>query len=182
MKFALTRVLKLSLVCLLLLNVAGCGYALTGKGSAMPSYLRTVGIPLFTNATPVYEIEQRLTERVRLEMISRGKYQVNPDVAGMDAALVGEITGVSIQPTAFNSEQLATRYAFTIVVKVTFTDAKTKKVLYENPALTFREEYEVSTGNTSSDPNAFLGQNATAMERISNDFARTVVASILEAF
>lgn len=175
-------VLKLTAVCVLLLNLAACGYALTGKGSAMPSYIRTVGIPLFANVTPVYEIEQRLTERVRLEMITRGKYQVNPDAIGMDATLVGEITGVSIQATAFNSEQLASRYAFTMVVKVTFTDNKTKKVLYENPALTFREEYEVSTGNVSTDPNAFLGQNTTALERISNDFARTVVASILEAF
>lgn len=175
-------VLKLAVVCVLLLNLAGCGYALTGKGSAMPAYIRTVGIPLFANVTPIYEIDQRLTERVRLEMISRGKYQVNPDATGMDATLLGEITGVQIQATAFNSEQLASRYAFTIVVKVTFTDNKTKKVLYENPALTFREEYEVSTGNVANDPNAFLGQNATAMERISNDFARTVVASILEAF
>jgi hypothetical protein len=175
-------VLKLALVCVLLVNLTGCGYALTGRGSAMPAYIRTVGIPLFSNVTPVYDIEQKVTERVRLEMISRGKYQVNPDATGMDATLIGEITSISLTPTSFNSEQLASRYAFSMVIKVTFTDNKTQKVLYENPALSFREEYEVSTGSVASDPSSFLGQDTQAVERIANDFARTVVASILEAF
>jgi predicted transcriptional regulator of viral defense system len=173
---------KLAVVCALLVNLAGCGYALTGRGSAMPSYIRTVGVPVFLNATPVYDLEQKLTERVRLEMVSRGKYKVQPDEAGTDAVLTGEVVSVAIQPTAFNSEQLASRYAFNLVVKVTFVDTKTKKTLYENPSLTFREEYEVSSGTVANDPASFLGQNTQALDRIANDFARTVVASILEAF
>jgi hypothetical protein len=92
-----------------------------------------------------------------------------------------------ITPTSFNSNQQATRYAFSMVVKVEFRDAATNRIIYENPALNFREEYEVAgnvaAGTTSSpDVNAFLGQNTEAKERMANDFARTVVTSILEAF
>lgn len=174
--------LKLAVVCALLMSLAACGYALTGRGSALPSYVRIVGVPPFQNATPVYDLDQKLTERVRLEMVSRGKFKVQPDETGTDAVLTGEVVSVAFQPTAFNSENLGSRYAFTLVIKVTFVDTKTRKVLYENPSLTFREEYEVSTGTVANDPASFLGQNSQAMERLVNDFARTVVASILEAF
>lgn len=174
--------LKHTVVLVTLVILSGCGYALTGRGSNLPSNIRTVGVPLFTNTTPIYELEQKLTERVRLEMVSRGKYKVQPDETGTDAVLTGEVVSVAIQPTAFNSEQLATRYAFNLVVKVSFVDTRTKKTLYENQALTFREEYEVSSGLVASDASAFLGQNTQALDRIANDFGRTVVASILEAF
>jgi hypothetical protein len=57
----------------------------------------------------------------------------------------------------------------------------TGKMLFENPAQTFREEYEVTTGQAAGDA-SFLGQNQNALERLSNDFAKTVVSAILEAF
>jgi hypothetical protein len=104
-----------------------------------------------------------------------------PDEAGTDAVLKGEISAISVRPTAFNQEQLASRYEITVVVKVEFKDVKTGKVIYENPALSFREEYEVTTGQVASDP-SFLGQNQNALDRLANDFAKTVVSSILEAF
>lgn len=167
--------------------MSSCGYSLAGRGSSLPSTIRSVGIPLFENATPVFELEQMLTERVRLEFIGRGKYRVMPDAPGADAVLLGAITSVVITPTSFNSNQQATRYAFSMVVKVEFRDAATNRIIYENPALNFREEYEVAgnvAGLTGSSPdaNAFLGQNSEAKERMANDFARTVVTSILEAF
>jgi hypothetical protein len=167
--------------------MSSCGYSLAGRGSSLPSTIRSVGIPLFENATPVFELEQLMTEKVRLEFIGRGKYKVLPDAPGADAVLLGGITSVTITPTSFNSDQQATRYAFSMVVKVEFRDAATNRILYENPALTFREEYEVA-GNVAGlsikapDANAFLGSNSEAKDRMANDFARSVVSSILEAF
>jgi hypothetical protein len=166
----------------LLAPLAGCGYSLAGRGSSLPAYIQTIGIPLFGNATSVFDVEQALTQRVRLEFIGRGRYRVVPDESGTDAVLKGEITSISIRPTAFDGQQQASRYEITVVVKVEFKDVKSDKVLYENPAQTFKEEYEVSTGQTASDAAAFLGQNSNAVERIANDFAKTVVSSILEAF
>ena len=57
---------------------------------------------------------------------------------------------------------------------------KENKVLWSNPALQFREEYEVS--GTVSDPNAFFGQDVNALDRLAGEFARTLVSAILEAF
>ena len=176
------RFLALVLAPLALVPLAGCGYALAGRGSALPSNIKTIGVPLFTNATTVFDVEQTLTQRVRLEFIGRGRYKVVPEDTGADAVLKGDITGISIRPTAFDSNQQASRYEITVIVKVEFRDITTDKVLYENPAQTFKEEYEVTTGQSASDPQTFLGQNSNALERLATDFAKTVVTSVLEAF
>jgi lipopolysaccharide assembly LptE-like protein len=167
---------------LIVLSLSGCGYTLAGKGSSLPANVRSIGIPLFTNSTPIFDLEQILTQRVRLEFIGRGKYQVLPSATGTDAVLTGEITSVSLQPTAFNAQQQASRYAINVVIKVTLKDVKQDKTLYENPGLTFRDEYEVTTAVNSGDVSAFLGQNKDALDRLSTDFARSVVSTILEAF
>lgn len=167
-------------VVLTLLALPACGYSLAGRGSSLPSGIRTIGIPLFTNATSVFDVEQSLTQRVRLEFISRGKYRVVSDEAGTDAVLHGEISAISVRPTAFTQEQQASRYEITVVVKVELKDAN-GKMLFENPAQTFREEYEVSNVQSAQDA-SFLGQNQNALDRLANDFAKTVVSSIMEAF
>jgi len=187
MKHEITRasVVKMLLAVLLSASVglsSGCGYALAGRGSSLPPTVRSIGIPLFINSTPIFDLEQILTQRVRLEFIGRGKYQVVPDATGTDAALTGEITSVSLQPTAFNAQQQASRYAITVVVKVTLKDLKADKTLYENPGLTFRDEYEVTNSATSADVGQFLGQNKDALDRLSTDFARSIVSTVLEAF
>jgi hypothetical protein len=173
--------IKLVLLFAAIVSLSGCGYTLAGRGSSLPSYVRTIGIPLFINSTPVFDLEQTLTQRVRLEFIGRGKYQVTPDATGTDVVLNGEITSVALQPTAFNEQQQASRYAVTVVVKVELKDLKQNKTLYENAGLTFRDEYEVTNAATA-DVGAFLGQNRDALDRLSTDFARSVVSTILEAF
>jgi outer membrane lipopolysaccharide assembly protein LptE/RlpB len=176
------RAFALATVLLLLGTLTSCGYTLAGRGSSLPANIRVIGIPLFKNSTPIFDLEQMLTQRVRLEFIGRGKYQVVPDAAGTDAVLDGQITSVSLQPTAFNQQQQASRYAITVVIKVTLKDVKQDKVLYENPGLSFRDEYEVTTGGNSGDVGTFLGQNKDAVDRLATDFARSVVSTILEAF
>ena len=161
----------------------GCGYALAGRGSFLPAYIRTVGIPQLENRSTFFQLEQILTEKIRIEFIGRGKYTVTPDTTGADAVLTGEIVGVSVQPVALNEQQLASRYLFTLSMRVQFTDARTNEVLWSNDALTFREEYDLSTrGNTAIEGSAFLDQERSSVDRIASDVARTVVTAIVEAF
>jgi hypothetical protein len=176
------RVFTFATLLVLLASLSGCGYSLAGRGSSLPSYVRSIGVPLFINSTPIFDLEQVLTQRVRLEFIGRGKYQVTPDDTGTDVVLTGEITSVTLQPTAFNEQQQAARYAISVVIKVTMKDLKQNKTLYENPGLTFRDEYEVTSGATNASAADFLGQNRDALDRLSTDFARSVVSTILEAF
>ena len=161
---------------------AGCGYSLSGRGAFLPAHIKIIGVPMFVNSTPVFEVEQKITAKVQAELIGRGRYEIRPDRQAVDAVLLGEIQGIAIAPAAFNDQQQATRYAVTLVAKIEFRDLKSDKVLWANPQMVFSEQYDVTTTQTATDPNAFLGQNVNAMERLASEFARTVVSAILESF
>lgn len=172
-----------SIPALAAVGASACGYALAGRGSFLPDYIKTLGIPMFGNTTPYQTIEQVFTQKVREEFQSRGSYTVVPADTGVDGIVRGEIQSISTQPVSLTDAQLASRYRFTVVVKVAFEDVKAQKTLWENPSLSFSDEYELATpGGTGLDPSAFIGQDRAAYERIATDFARSVVSAILEAF
>jgi len=163
---------------------SGCGYALSGRGSFLPDYIQVVGVPAFINKTSVFEIDRVLTDRVRTEFGGRGKYRVQPDTNNVDAILIGTITSVRTTNTSYTANSQAARVQLIVTASFEFRDVRDNKVLWANPSMTYREEYEPSSGSatTGADATAFFGQNANAMERMAQNFARSVVTSILEAF
>jgi hypothetical protein len=172
-------------VCVVLAGLAlpGCGYSLAGRGSFLPDYIRVVGIPALVNNSTFFQVEQILTEKIRTEFIGRGRYNVVPGIEGADAVVTGAVTSIAVQPVGFTEQQLASRYVFTLTMRVEFTDARTTKVLWSNQALTFREEYELATrSNIALEGATFLSQERNSFDRIADDVARTVVTAIVEAF
>jgi len=180
--------LRASLMIVATLSATGCGYSLTGRGSFLPDYIKTIGIPTFANRTTIFNLETEMTQKVRSEFIGRGHYQILPDAGSVDALLTGEISSVTIQPVSFTTQQLASRYTITMTARVDLRDVRENKVLWENPSLVFRQEYEaqgsqtVQGGQATVDPTAFFGQDANALDRMTTEFARTIVSAILEAF
>ena len=160
---------------------SGCGYALAGRGSFLPAYINVIGIPQFANVTP-YEIEQAFTAKVRSEFIGRGKYKVLPQDTGVDAVLRATINNITLTPSGFNDAQVATRYVIAISVGIQFVQASDNEVLWQNPSLVFREEYQQASGGGVMDAATFFASSSNAVERMATDFARTVVSAILEAF
>lgn len=173
---------SLGVLGVLCVGAAGCGYALAGRGSFLPAYIKTIGVPTFANKTTVFNLETTLTQKVRSEFIGRGKYTVLPEASGVDALLTGEISSISIQPASFTANQLAARYVITMSARIELRDMKANAVLWENPSLFFRQEYDATTGTNALDVNAFFGQDANALERLNTEFARAIVSAILEAF
>ena len=167
----------------LALSSAGCGYALAGSGSFLPDYIQVIGVPQLENNTTFFQVEQVLTEKIRTEFIGRGNYTIVPDQTGADGVVTGALTNLAVQPVGFTDQQLASRYLFTITMRVAFTDARTGMVLWSNDSLAFSSEYELNTrGNTALDGAAFLDQERTSFDRIATDIARSVVTAIVEAF
>lgn len=176
--------MRAAIILTLAMVSSSCGYALAGRGSFLPDYIRVVGIPPIENRSTYQQVELVLTDKIRTEFIGRGKYRIVPEASGSDAVLTGEITGISAQPVSFNESQLASRYLFIMTMKVQLTDARTNMVLWSNDAMTFREESELTTRSSSGiiDAGAFLDQERSSFDRIAGDVARTVVTAILEAF
>jgi outer membrane lipopolysaccharide assembly protein LptE/RlpB len=174
--------MKRLLILVLLLPLCGCGYSLAGRGSFLPASIRVIGVPLFTNNSTVYELERRITDKVRAELAGRGKYRVEATTTGADAILAGTISSVTIATAAVNSSGQATRYLLTLTASVELRDVAADKVIWANPSLQFREEYDVTSTTLATDAAAFLGNDVNALERLATEFARSAIAAMLEAF
>lgn len=166
------------LVVLFSVGAVGCGYHAAGHVVTIPDNVRTIAIPAFVNQTQTYKIEQMLTAAVVREMVLRTHYHVVNDTAGdPDAILRGTVLSTYTTPLTYDSQ---TGHAASVLVvismKVSLTD-RLGKVLYQNPSYLFREQYEVS-----SDPSTFFEEDTPAYQRLSRDFAQTLVSNLLEGF
>ncbi len=174
---------RLGTLVVIVAMTTSCGYTLSGRGSFIPDHIKTIGIPMFVNNTAAFEVEQLLTQQVRTAFIGRGRYRVLPGATGVDAVLNGTISTITVVPASFTGDQQASRYIFTLTASIEFLDVASDEALWNNPQLVFSDEYEVASGaGAVADVSAFFGQRSNAVERIAQDFAQTVVSSILEAF
>ena len=55
---------RLVLILAAALGSAGCGYALAGRGSFLPTDIRVVGIPPLVNRTTYFDVETILTHKI----------------------------------------------------------------------------------------------------------------------
>lgn len=168
----------IALITLICFFGAGCGYHTAGHAVTLPDNVRTIAIPAFVNQTQTFKIEQMLTAAVVRELVTRTHYrvidQVNDDA---DAALHGTVLSTYTTPLTYDSRTgRAASVMVVISMKVSLLD-KQGKVLYQNPSYLFREQYEVSR-----DLNSFFEEDSPALQRLSRDFAQTLVSNILEGF
>jgi hypothetical protein len=160
--------------------LSSCGYSLDGRGVHLPEYIKVVGVPPFVNKSAVPDLDRVLAEKVRVELSGR-KYRVEPGNTG-DALLHVTITGVFQNAVSFDANHQASRIRVTVAVSAEFIDTHTNKALWSNPSMNYFEEYDVTTGTSVSDPTAFFGQNQTALDRLAENFARTIVVAMLQTF
>lgn len=161
---------------------AGCGYALAGRGNALPASIHVIGVPDFQNLSAVPNFDRALTDAVRLEFVSKGSYTIRPQATGVDAVMTGTITSVVTQPVAFTSDNQVLRNAVIVTANVEFREVATDRVIWANPSFQARDEFVVTTGESATDPTALFAQDTTALDRLAQTFARSIVTSIFEAF
>ncbi len=159
-----------------LVGPAGCGYHTLGAATHLPPDTRTLAVPVFATRTEAYHTEAVMTNAVIREFAARTRMRVSPDSgANTDAVLHGTILTQTVAPLTYNtSTQQSSSYLITLVVSVTLT-GRDGKVLYENKNYTFRQQYQ-STSNLAT----FFDESPAAEERLSRDFARALVADVLE--
>ena len=160
---------------------AGCGYALAGRGNALPASIRSIGIPDFQNRSSLPDFDRALTDAVREEFVGKGRYTILPQAQGVDGVVIGTITSVTTPPAAFTADSQVSRYQIVVTASVEFREVATDRVIWSNPNFQIRDEYEVSTSTVAS-AEAILTQDGPAKQRIARAFARSVVSSIFEAF
>ena len=169
-----------ALCCLALccLPLSGCGYHAVGSATHIPASVRTVAVPVFATHAQAYRTEMALTQAVVREMNTRTKYRVlTSDTSGADAVLSGTILTQTSVPLTYDSTSGETSsYLVTITVKVVLT-ARDGRVLYQNDALSYREQYQ-----STQDLTGFIREDPAAVNRLARDFAQALVSDMLESF
>jgi outer membrane lipopolysaccharide assembly protein LptE/RlpB len=161
-----------------LLAAAGCGYHTLGSATHLPDQVRVLAVPLFATKTESYHTEVAMTQAVVREFAVRTRLRVSADESGHpDAVLHGAILKETVAPLTYNATtQQSSSYLITLVISVTLTGAD-GTVLYQNPNYVYRQQFQ-STSNLA----VFFEENPAAVERLSREFARQLVADVLESF
>ena len=165
-----------ALAALTSLGLSGCGYHTLGAATHLPPGVNTLAVPVFATRTESNGTETALTEAVVREFIARTRFRVTTNSGSdADAVLHGTILKQSVMPLTYNAAtQQSSSFVITIVASVTLT-AHDGHVLYENKNYIYREQYQSST-----DLPTFIQEDPAAIQRLSREFARQLVADILE--
>lgn len=162
-----------------MLGTSGCGYHTSGNAVRLPTNIHTIYVPMFTNITQTFRIEQTLTAAVVQELHSRTNFRVvttNND-GNADATLQGIVRGTSNDPLTYDSVTgRISSSVVTLSVKVSLV-SKSGKTLWDNPNYTYREQYQVSR-----DVSSFFDESNPAFLRVAKEFAKSLVNNIVEAY
>lgn len=172
------RPFTLALLASSLLGLTGCGYHSLGAATHLPPDVRTLSVPVFATRTDANRSEVVLTQAVIREFETRTRMRVTPDAdPDADAVLHGTILKEYVAPLTYNSTtEQSSSYLITMVVSVTLT-GRDGKILYQNKNYVFRQQYQ-STANLAT----FFQEDPAAVERLAREFARQLVADVLEGF
>ncbi|HUS06991.1 MAG TPA: LPS assembly lipoprotein LptE [Bryobacteraceae bacterium] len=155
-----------------------CGYHVSGHADALPKTIKTIAIPAFGNLSTRYKLTDSLPAAIAREFITRTRYRVVADPSQADAVLNGAITNYFAFPIV--SDQAtgrATGVQVIVAMQMYLVDRQTGANLYARPNMEVRQRYEISI-----DQKAYFEESDAALQRLSQDVARSVVSAILEAF
>ena len=172
-RFAFAIALWAVLVCI------GCGYHTSGSSVRLPADVRTIYVPMFENTTQTFRVEQVMTAAVVQELRSRTNFHVvssNVDDTA-DATLKGIVNYTSNTPLTYDSVTgRISSSLITIGMKVALV-SKSGKVLWQDPNITYREQYQVSR-----DASSFFDESNPAFLRVAREFAKSLVSNLVEAY
>jgi outer membrane lipopolysaccharide assembly protein LptE/RlpB len=156
---------------------AACGYALVGTGNILDPSIHTLYVPAFVNRTTRVEVEQRVTQSVADELVSRGRVRLVTDPKEADIVLKGSIDSFNLSPVGFDQGR-ATQYQISITANIELLDHRHEdKVLWKNDQYRFVENYQVNLESSDS-----FDQESRAIREIAQRFAQSLVANLLEGF
>ena len=167
------------LFCALLLGTTGCGYHAAGTATHLPPDVTTIAVPIFQTKVENYHTEVALTHAVVHELANRTRDRILlTDKPGMaDATLHGTVLNEVYTPLTYNPQTgESSSYLIVITASVTLT-GRDGKVLFQDSNYIFRQQYQ-----STADLTSFIQEDSPAVQRLSQEFAQTLVSDILDSF
>lgn len=161
------------LVCFLLSS--GCGYHLVGYGSALPSHIRTIAVPVFKNTSTEPNIQRDATDAIRQIFIMDGRLKL-VGTSKADLILRGTLTNYLLEPKSFSGKDLAEEYIVRLGVQFEVYDRAKKKMLLDQK-FTTQWDYRATSGIIDTESARFV-----ALKEAYDDLAGQLVSIIIEQF
>ncbi len=157
-------------------SISSCGYRVAER-NRLDLGIRSVAVEPFENTTTTYRVEQKLAEAMTRKFIEKTSWAVRSGSANADAVLSGVVSRLSVSPVTFGQTSFGTTFLVTMGARVELRESDTGRVLFKNDLYVFREQYQLNI-----DVERFFTEQNPALDRIAEDFAASVVTSILEGF
>jgi len=106
----------------------------TPTDQKLPVHIKRVAVRPFTNKTPQFGLEEKVTLALSEELLKNGEYTVTTE-NNADGVLIGEITNYMLTPLQYDVNMVANVYKMNVIVSVRFLDLAENRYLWEEPAL-----------------------------------------------
>ncbi|MEK7851633.1 MAG: LptE family protein, partial [Deltaproteobacteria bacterium] len=158
------------------LPFSACGYHLAGTVSSLPSDVKKIAIPQFSNKTLRPDIENQFTNAL-LDEFAKGK---KVDVVGegeADAVVKGILTAFEAMPISYAGKDVIQEYRVTVRLEVSLVKKADEAVIWKDKDITYFADYK-------NDPDVALSEanRDAATRKIAVDVARQLYSNILEGF
>lgn len=140
------------LCCLMIILIPACGYNFVGLGSALPSDIKTLEIPLFVNKTSHAGIENTFTNSLIREFNRRKRLRV-VQKKDADAVILGIVKRMKESPLSYSQTNVVIENRLILYLDVTMKRKDNEKILWRDPNLSGYEDYTVAPDITISEKN-----------------------------
>jgi hypothetical protein len=172
----LPRIARVAAALLLPAVLAGCGYALVGKGGSFPQGVAKVAVAAFKNRTARMGLESQISTALVQRIMSTGKVKVST-LDEADARFEGAITGYASDAIAYTAQRVITQRRVTVTATVEFRVKGEATPSYTEEGITGKAEFDV-TGSLTRDSEAEKAATVKALA----DLADKAVSAVVEGF
>lgn len=161
---------------LLFFSLSACGYHLAGTVSSLPSDVKKIAIPQFSNKTLRPDIENQFTNAL-LDEFAKGKKVEVVGEGEADAVVKGIITSFETTPISYTGGDVIQEYRVTVKLEVSVVKKIDESVIWRDKNISYFTEYK-------NDPDVAVseGNRDAAIKKIAADVAKQLYSTILEGF
>lgn len=126
---------------------AGCGYS---THSTLDPQYQTIAVEPFQNQSREFDLQSPLTNAVRRKFLTDGRLRV-VDPSQADLILSGVITGYQLKGLTYDKNDEVTQFLCAIVAAVRLMDAKSGKIVWQEPVMAGETSFYTRAAGQSSD-------------------------------
>ena len=167
--------LTLTVVCLIVLSLIGCGYHFAGTGGQAPGDIKSIAIDVLQNNTAQIGLESVFTNAILNEFIRWKRLPIKPRKEA-EGVLGGSIAKIQIREISHVDSNKTLTSRVTITLKLNLKRVETDEVLWKKD-YSYHEDY-VETGNSLD--TALLRRQAT--DKIAEYLAEKIYIDMFEEF